>query len=242
LLFGGGDITAYLLTLLWIIPGLAVAIPVHAMSHTLAAQALGDPGPRNRGFLSLREPRLYFTLYGTLMFVFWKTGWSQHPPVNEYRLRSPGAKVAYAVSGPAGNLVVAAVFALILRFAFTGALFTTAGLAVSVFLANLVFILFFANLSAFAFNLLPIPGLDGWRVLEALFLRARPRFFYDVAIRQQTIVGYLLIALFVSQFIPILSAAFGWLMAPFYEPFSILLLGRCVGFAALVPCLPSAGF
>lgn len=240
-MFFGGDPFPYLISAVWLIPGIAVAVPVHAMAHTLAASALGDPGPRNRGFLSLREPRLYFTTYGTLMFLFWRTGWPQHPPVNEHRLRGNGGKLGYALAGPAGNLVVAAVFATIIRLWTGGSFAYPIGFLPDwrVLLATLLYVLFFANLSAFAFNLLPIPGLDGWRVLEALFLRSNPRFFYDVAIRQQTIVGYLLIGLFLASFIvPVL----GWVMAPFYEPASILLLGRCTGYPALTPCLPLGGF
>jgi Zn-dependent protease len=203
---------------------------------------MGDRTPRNRGYLSPNEPRKFFTGYGLLMMVFWRVGWGERIPVNEYRQESLQQKLIYDLAGPAANLVLAIVFGLVARALILYVQPTTVVLPPIGFVANIVYAAFFANLSIMAFNLLPIPGFDGWRILEALFRRRQPRFFMDVSMRQQQIQYFLLIGLFLAQFIPGLGAGIlGLLLTPFYAPVATLILGGCAGYPYLNPCLPSAG-
>ena len=104
-----------------------------------------------------------------------------------------------------------------------------------------VFVIVFLNLSLFAFNLLPIPGLDGWNVIEAILKSRNARFFFNVTVRRREIWAGCAIALVVFQFllgINLLSVV----MTPFYEPASLISLGECDGYripglAGLFPCL-----
>ena len=110
------------------------------------------------------------------------------------------------------------------------------------YLSYLVYGIFFANLSVMAFNLLPVPGFDGWRIIEEIFRRRNPRFFMDVSSRTPQIQQILIIGLFISQFVPGLGAGLlGLVLLPFYQPASNLILGTCIGYVGLVPCLPSGG-
>ena len=108
-------------------------------------------------------------------------------------------------------------------------------------LLTAVFVIVFLNLSLFAFNLLPIPGLDGWNIIEAIFKSRNARFFFNVSVRRREIWAGCAIALVVFQFllgINLLSVV----MTPFYEPASLISLGECDGYripglVGLFPCL-----
>jgi len=232
----------WLAATLFLLPGIAIAIPAHELGHALAAYWMGDRTPRNRGYLSLLEPRKFFTLYGLLMMVFWRVGWGERIPVNEYRQEGLRQKLVYDLAGPAANLLLAIVFGLATRPLILYVSPTTVVLPPLGFLASILYGIYFANLSVMAFNLLPIPGFDGWRVIEALFRRRQPRFFADVAMRLQQIQYFLLIGLFIAQFVPGLGGGIlGLLLTPFYAPAATLILGGCSGYPYLNPCLPSAG-
>src|SRR5437588_262064 len=79
-------------------------------------------------------------------------------------------------------------------------------------LVYLVYAIFFFNLAMFAFNLLPIPGLDGWRVLEALFRTVRPKLFFDASVRRREVWAICAVVLFLSYFIGL--NLLGWVMSP----------------------------
>ena len=99
----------------------------------------------------------------------------------------------------------------------------------------------FLNLSLFAFQLLPIPGLDGWNIIEALFRNRNPRFFYDVSIRRREIWAGCVVVLIAFQFFQRVNLL-QYVMAPFFEPASLISVGTCVGYTIpglvfLYPCL-----
>jgi Zn-dependent protease len=233
------DPYGFLATALYLVPGVLVAIPAHELAHGLAAYWTGDRSGRNRGFLSLNDPRRFFSVYGLAMMLFWKVGWGQRIPVNEYRQESLAQKIGYAVAGPAANLLLAVIFGFATRPLVVYVNPSTFALPPIGLLASVLYAAYFANLAIFAFNLLPVPGFDGWRILEALFRRQWPRFFMDVSMRQVQIQQVLIIGLFIAQFFAgnLLNVA----LVPFYAPAATLILGGCSGYYGLTPCLPSGG-
>jgi Zn-dependent protease len=230
----------WLAATLFLLPGVFIAIPAHELGHALAAYWMGDRTPRNRGYLSLVEPRKFFSLYGLLMMLFWRVGWGERIPVNEYRQETLRQKLIYDLAGPAANLALAIVFGLAARPLLLYVSPTTVVLPPLGLLGNVLYGAYFANLSIMAFNLLPVPGFDGWRIIEALFRRRWPRFFADVSMRQQQIQQVLIVGLFIAQFVAgnLLNVA----LVPFYAPAATVILGACTGYPTnALPCLPSAG-
>jgi Zn-dependent protease len=238
-MLGFGDPVVFLIGSLFLIPAIAVAVPAHELGHGVAAYLAGDPSPRNRGYLGLRLRR-YFNVYGIVAAFLANVTWGNPVPVNEYRLAGAGRKLIHVLGGPAANLLVAAVMGVVVKLLVAaGAMPVLSTLAQPPLdaLATLCFAIFFLNLATFAFQLLPVPGLDGWRVVEALFRHRNPRFFFDVAARTQLIWMIAIAVVILSPFLlhfSILNLG----VAIFFQPTSNAILGQCAQYVALQPCLP----
>lgn len=167
---------------------LAVGFPVHEFCHAWAAYRLGDSTARWQGRLTL-NPRVHFDPVGGVMLLLtalisqgsWFFGYAKPTPVNPMNLRGGRRGEAWvAAAGPLSNLVMAAVVAIPLRL--SGAIVEQGGhlfLVPPGYLAGLperaqeLFVLvpyYFVliNVFLFLFNLLPVPPLDGWKVLGGL--------------------------------------------------------------------------
>ena len=231
--------TDLLVRALLLVPALLIAIPVHEIGHAAAAYFLGDRSVRYFGYLK-PDPRRYLEPMGVIAVFFAIVGWGRRVPIQSNRINTLGQKVLYELGGPAANLVVAIVLGFLLRA------LLRLGLPFSFepgpgLLGAAIFAIVFLNLSVFAFNLLPIPGLDGWNVIDALLRRRNPRFFFNVDMRRREIWVGAIIALVAFQFlfgISLLSIV----MSPFFEPASLISLNACVDYripnlAFLFPCL-----
>lgn len=238
------DPYTFLITSVFLIPASLLAIPAHELGHALVAYAQGDPTPRNRGFLR-PDPRLFFNVYGVVAMFLIRVAWGEPVPINEYRLRGLWGRLTYALGGPAANLVLAGVFGVVLRSLLPMAPFSFSTIVQPTPLAYLSFICYAAfilNLSMFAFNLLPIPGLDGWRVAEALFRGRNPRFFFEASSRRQTVWIVCAVVYFAASFLFGLNLL-NVVMLPFYAPASTLIVGTCAGYPpSLFPCPRLGGF
>lgn len=136
-----------------------VAITFHEFMHAYVANRLGDATGRLLGRLTL-NPLAHLDPIGTVFLVLFRFGWGKPVPVNYSRLqggRRGGAAVAFA--GPATNFVVAAVFAMPLRF---GAATSLGG----EYALILEYVVYF-NVLLGLFNLVPIPPLDGSNIVYA---------------------------------------------------------------------------
>ena len=155
---------------------LLVSFPVHEFSHALAALRLGDGTAKLFGRLTL-NPIVHFDPLGGLMLLLtgllgFGFGWAKPTPVNPNNLR--GGRQGEAIvsfAGPASNLVLAVAAALPLRYIL--ATHVAVPDLVTFVLADFVLI----NLALMVFNLIPIPPLDGAKVLYALL---DPRTAYQV--------------------------------------------------------------
>jgi Zn-dependent protease len=233
----GGNAVAFLIGSVFLIPAIPVAMMVHELGHGLAAYWMGDPSPRNRGFLR-PDPRLFVNVYGVIAAFLLNVTFGTPVPINEYRLQGNGRKLVYALAGPIANLVVAVLFGVLVRVLLglgaTLSIFTFSQSPLGL-LTTVCYAIFFLNLSTFAFQLIPIPGLDGWRVAEALFRDRNPRFFFSAAAHRQTIwlvaAAVVLLGPLILPFRP-LDAVVGI----FFQPASSAILGACGTYVVLFPC------
>lgn len=143
---------------------LIMSVVIHEVSHGYAAEILGDPTARLQGRLTL-NPLKHLDPVGSIIiplltsltgFIF---GWAKPVPYNPYNLRNQKwGELAVAAAGPLANIFLALVFGLLIRF--SGLTFGSA--AVNIFAAIVII-----NLVLAIFNLLPVPPLDGSKILWA---------------------------------------------------------------------------
>jgi Zn-dependent protease len=152
---------------------LILSVIIHEVSHGYAALALGDPTAKDLGRLTL-NPIPHLDLWGSIIIpglmalsgtgmIF---GWAKPVPYNPYNLRNQRwGEALVAIAGPASNVLIAVVFGTLIRF---GAFSTEL-----IEIASMVVIL---NLVLAVFNLVPIPPLDGSKILFSIL----PYRFYHI--------------------------------------------------------------
>jgi Zn-dependent protease len=144
--------------ILYTLPILLVALPVHEFAHAWTANRLGDDTPRLAGRLSL-NPLIHLDVIGSLLLLFAGFGWAKPVPINPYALqrRTPAGVMIVAAAGPLSNVALALLVSIPFRLGLVSA-------SSSVLVPFLEFFIFL-NLVLFFFNLIPIFPLDGEKVL-----------------------------------------------------------------------------
>lgn len=199
------------INLLILIPVLLLSMMAHELAHGWVAYKLGDPTAKNRGRLSA-NPLKHLDPLGTAMFVItylfsgFVFGWAKPIPVSPYYFRNRQRGMAIVgAAGPITNFIIAIIFIVILNWIkpdSDGRLF------------ELFFLVFQINIVLGLFNLIPIPPLDGSRVVGAFL----PRGAYEkwVAVdRYGMLVVLVFIVIFQGQFFRLMS----WIMLGLAEVF-----------------------
>jgi Zn-dependent protease len=203
---------------------LLIAFPVHEFSHALAAYRLGDGTAKLFGRLTL-NPIAHFDPIGGSMLLISSLlgigiGWAKPTPVNPANLqggRRADAIVAFA--GPASNLVLAAIGAIPLR------LLIEARAAVPEIFYQALFYFIVINIALMFFNLLPIPPLDGSKVLFA-FMNPQAVWRYRPMLEQYGI--FILLAVAFLPIGPNRQTLFGLVFETLGFPLVNLLVGTPV--------------
>ena len=163
--------TSELLNLLFTIPGVLIAITFHEFAHAWAADKLGDDTPRNEGRLSL-NPLAHLDPVGSIMLLFAGFGWGKPVMVNprnyNREMSMEKADALVSIAGPAMNFIMAIILTLIYC-----AILKFAGIAVltSKILGIIMTMLMYAisiNIGLGVFNLIPLPPLDGSKVIKPI--------------------------------------------------------------------------
>jgi Zn-dependent protease len=148
---------------LMIVPVL-FSLSVHEVCHGYAAYALGDPTAKMQGRLTL-NPIKHIDIFGlAVLFITRMIGWAKPVPVDPRYFKNPRKDMLWvALAGPASNLVLGLIFALLFNYAgplITGKTFYP--------LKIMMEIMVYINVGLAIFNLIPIPPLDGGRVIVGL--------------------------------------------------------------------------
>ncbi len=172
----------------------------HEYAHGFIAESLGDPTAKYAGRLTL-NPIVHMELFGTVLLPLFLLfaggffiGWARPVPYNPYNLSDPKyGSLKVALAGPATNLLIAIILGLFLRLS----PFFSSFLGVN--LLGFLGIIVYINIALAFFNLIPLPPLDGAKVLADLFPRASQLFM-------QLGGGGLIIALFFAFFfLPVIT-------------------------------------
>ena len=142
---------------------LLVVFPVHEMAHGFAAYLLGDKTAKYQGRLTM-NPLAHMDPFGSLMMLLVGVGYAKPVPVNPYNFKNRKAGMALtALAGPLSNLLMAILSVGLYRVLI---IFVSDGWTLTLLRMGLVELFASINISLAMFNLLPIPPLDGFRIIS----------------------------------------------------------------------------
>lgn len=173
------------------LPGLLIALVVHEYAHARVADAMGDFTPRLTGRLTL-NPRAHIDPLGLVMLLVAHFGWAKPVMINPRNFRDwKKGELLVALAGPASNLVVAFLSLTIMAALFKLGIFST---GIQLVLSMLVLY----NINFAIFNMLPLPPLDGSKVLLVLLPE-------EYAYRLMSLERYSFIILIALMMTPVLT-------------------------------------
>ena len=150
--------------LIYVIISIAIAFSVHEYAHAYVAYRFGDPTAKNAGRLTL-NPLVHLDPLGTFLILFFGFGWARPVPVNRFMFSKPRLHgILTTVAGPVSNLLLAVIGAFLKYM--TIVLFSPGILQESFF--SFFHYFSYLNVLLFVFNLLPLPPLDGYRIIQDL--------------------------------------------------------------------------
>lgn len=197
------DFKSMFLSLLLSLPGLLLALTVHEFAHGYAALKMGDRTAEYSGRLSL-NPLHHLDLIGTLCLLVFHFGWAKPVPINPNNFRNPKKGIiVVSLAGPFANFVLAVISGFVL-----GAMETFAPVnEVTRFLYTIVDYCLVLNVGLMVFNLIPVPPLDGSKVLLE-FVSYRVRYF---VYQYERYIGLLfLVLLYFGILSPVLNFLSGY--------------------------------
>lgn len=203
------NLISYIVPMLFSFAVLLIAFPVHELAHALTAYKLGDPTAKYAGRLTL-NPFKHMDLIGTLCLVLFRFGWAKPVPVDPRNFKNPRAGMAIvSLAGPLSNLILA-FLSLICRDLMNLIPLTN---TVSLNIVSIIYTFFYyaawINISLCIFNLIPIPPLDGEKILS-FFLPERWAMMFE------HYSMYFQIVLMLLLFTPVISGPLNYMVNNLY--------------------------
>jgi Zn-dependent protease len=195
-----------------------LAVTLHEYAHGWMANKLGDPTARLSGRLSF-NPFKHLDFFGTLVFILTQMiGWAKPVPVNPYNLNNPKKDMMLvSIAGPAANMILAALSGLLYRWIFPFGISTISSLPLEITLPLSLMVRYsvIINVGLAVFNIIPIPPLDGSKIVAGLL----PIDLYEKFMKIERYGFLILLLLIVTNVVNVV-------IYPFIVFFVSLFLGR----------------
>jgi len=207
--------------IIFLVPILLMSLSFHEFSHGYASYRLGDPTPKMMGRLTL-NPLAHLDLMGSLVLIITRRfGWAKPVPINPNYYSNPRKGMMFVgLAWPGANIILAIIFSLLIRLIlFVNGLSVNSiylsGTGSFIYLTVRFFVLaIIVNLSLAFFNLIPIPPLDGSKILRG-FLPAKYDHYFMQLEGPMGMIILLLLA----------STGFLWkIISPFVNAFFNILI------------------
>ncbi|MCX7785180.1 MAG: site-2 protease family protein [candidate division WOR-3 bacterium] len=199
-------------------PAILFGLTIHEYAHALIALKLGDPTAKFMGRLTL-NPLKHLDPIGTISLFLFRLGWAKPVPINPNYFRNYKQGVLLtSLAGPGANFIVAVIFGLLLRI-----IYLIPSLSPSSFIIIILEMFVFFNLILAIFNLIPIPPLDGSKILYYLL----PTTMAEEYAKLERYGFFMLLGIIVlGQLIGF--SIFGIIILPFIRIFSSLIIGHSI--------------
>lgn len=157
----------WLMSKLMILPGIIIGLSFHEFGHAIVSTRLGDPTPRQQGRVTV-NPLAHIDPVGMLCLIFCGFGWGIPVQINPsyYKNRRAG-EIMVGFAGVAMNLILALVFSLLVRLVVMSS--DVMGTEMASVLYQVLLNVVGINVVLMVFNLLPIPPLDGFGIVDNIF-------------------------------------------------------------------------
>ncbi len=153
----------------FLIPGFIVGLTIHEFSLACVASRLGDSTAADQGRLTL-NPMKHLDMFGSLMLLVAGFGWAKPVPVNISNLRNPRPDMLWiSLAGPFSNLLIALTVGSVLRFFYAEEMLLIGERDSFMFVLLLQTV--WINVILAVFNMIPLPPLDGSRIVETMIPR-----------------------------------------------------------------------
>lgn len=194
-----------------------LSLTVHEFAHAATAKVRGDSTAEREGRLTL-NPAAHVDPLGLIALFLLGFGWAKPVPYNPYNLKNPKwDSVLISLAGPASNLLLALISAVVMRS------IIASGGEISLLVVFLFFMVIL-NLFLMFFNIIPVPPLDGSRLLVTLLDHPRHARIREAILRYGP--NALFIAVLISLFLPGVNV-FGFITVPAFATCDAMVQGSC---------------
>lgn len=200
LLSGNLNFTSAIVYILSSLAVIFLTMPIHEFAHGFVADKLGDPTPRYQGRLTL-NPFAHVDYFGALAILLFGFGWAKPVQVNFYNFKNKKRDMALvALAGPLSNIILAFICIFL-----GNVVLAFAGNMLMFYLFYFLFYIAQINVYLAVFNLIPVPPLDGSRILSVIL----PDRIYYKLMQYERYIYFILIALLFSNVLdaPLAKAA-----------------------------------